>query len=70
MEGFRGEKFKVGRGRLSVKNRPHISLDGLTPNEAEQNLLLNREQLRHYTIKAAEERKRHNHNHQCKHCTD
>lgn len=51
-------------------NRPHVSLAGLTPNEAEQNLLLNRGQLRLYTGIAAEERRKYNRTHQCKHCSD
>ena len=51
-------------------NRPHISLKGLTPNEAEQNLALNLEQLRLHIKSATEERKAYNQNHRCKQCTD
>jgi transposase InsO family protein len=51
-------------------NRPHVSLDGLTPNEAEQNLSLNRKQLRLYTGQAAEERKKYNRIQPCNHCKD
>ena len=50
-------------------NRPHISLDGLTPNEAEQKLMLNRGQLRLHIKKATEARKAYNQNHRCKQCT-
>lgn len=51
-------------------NRPHISLNGLTPNEAEQNLSLNAEQLCLYKKKATEERKNYNQTHHCNHCKD
>jgi hypothetical protein len=39
-------------------NRPHVSLNGLTPNEAEQNLSLDTEQLSLYKKNAAEARKK------------
>ena len=40
-------------------NRPHISLGGLSPNDAEQNMVL-----------ATAERKVYNRNHRCQQCTD
>lgn len=54
----------------NFNNRPHVSLAGLTPNEAEQNLSLNKEQLRIYTAKAAREREMYNRINQCSHCKD
>ncbi len=49
-------------------NRPHISLGGLTPNEAEKNITLNKDQLHLYKQKATEERLKYNNAHRCSHC--
>lgn len=51
-------------------NRPHVSLDGLTPNEAEQNHALDRNRLRIYVQNATQERKKYNQIHRCTHCND
>lgn len=48
--------------------RPHISLKGLTPNEAEQNIPLNNEQLHLNVKKATEERLKYNQTHRCGQC--
>ena len=49
-------------------SRPHISLGGLTPNEAEQNLSLDRNKLSINIRQATLERKIYNQLHQCNHC--
>jgi putative transposase len=49
-------------------NRPHVSLDGLTPNEAYKNVSLDRQQLRLFTEKAAFDRKEYNRTHRCEQC--
>lgn len=49
-------------------NRPHISLKGLSPNEAEQNLSVNHEQLSLNKETAAQDRKAYNQTHRCKQC--
>ncbi len=49
-------------------NRPHISLGGLTPNEAEQNIALNRKTLSENIRQSTMERKTYNQLHQCGHC--
>jgi putative transposase len=51
-------------------NRPHISLDGLTPNEAGQNHALDRNQLMIYVKNETHERKMYNQSHQCTHCNE
>jgi putative transposase len=51
-------------------NRPHISLDGLTPNEAEQNHALDKNPLRIYVKNATQERKMYNQDHRCTHCNE
>jgi putative transposase len=51
-------------------NRPHISLDGLTPYEAEQNISLNEEQLRLYIKTASVYRQEYNKTHRCTQCGD
>lgn len=54
----------------NFNNRPHISLHGLTPNEAEQNASLDRDQLLLYKKKAREERIHHNKTNRCGQCND
>lgn len=49
-------------------NRPHISLKGLTPNEAEQNHTLNKEPLHNYIKQATDVRLEYNKNHRCAPC--
>ncbi len=51
-------------------NRPHISLDGLTPNEAEQNIQLDRTKLSNHIQQATLERKIYNQLHRCSHCKE
>ncbi len=51
-------------------NRPHISLRGLTPNEAEQNITLDHAKLSNYKQQAALVRKIYNKLNRCKHCTE
>jgi putative transposase len=48
--------------------RPHVSLHGLTPNEAELNIPLNKEQLHTYIENATLERKDYNRVHRCIQC--
>ena len=48
--------------------RPHISLGGLTPNEAEQGLCLDRPLLSRNIRQATLERRNYNRLHQCGHC--
>lgn len=49
-------------------NRPHISLDGLTPNEAEQNYVLDRVQLHRHKLEATSSRKVYNQQQRCTPC--
>ena len=51
-------------------NRPHISLGGLSPNDAEQNMVLDQGLLRLQVERATAERKVYNRNHRCQQCTD
>lgn len=51
-------------------NRPHISLHGLTPNEAEQNLTLDKSKLSIYVQQATLDRKAYNRAHHCDQCKD
>jgi len=51
-------------------NRPHISLDGRTPSEAEQNIQLDTTKLSNYKKQASAERKIYNQSHQCKQCSE
>jgi putative transposase len=52
----------------SFNNRSHISLDGLTPNEAYSKVELNNNELRSYKRIASEKGRAYNHNHLCNHC--
>jgi putative transposase len=49
-------------------NRPHVSLQGLTPNEAYENTSLDRQKLKLFTEAAAIERKMYNQTHRCAQC--
>ncbi|HYC85247.1 MAG TPA: hypothetical protein VEB86_08500 [Chryseosolibacter sp.] len=49
-------------------NRPHISLDGLTPNEACKNELINKQERHLYIQQAKEKRKKLNEVERCNHC--
>lgn len=49
-------------------NRPHISLHGLTPNEAYQNITLDKETLKNLNRIATLKRKEHNLNNRCVTC--
>jgi len=49
-------------------NRPHISLNGLTPNERQDNAIANNELWREAKKTASMERKRHNMENRCKAC--
>ncbi len=51
-------------------NRPHVSLDGLTPIEAEQNHPIDRTKLQIYIQQATQKRKMYNQRHQCTHCSE
>jgi len=54
----------------NFNNRPPISLDGLTPNEAEQNTVLDRMKLSNNIKQSTLERKIYNQLHRCKHCSE
>ena len=49
-------------------NRPHTSLNGLTPNEAHSKVSLNKNQLTTYKQIASAKRRNHNQTRRCKHC--
>lgn len=49
-------------------NRPHISLKGLTPNEAEQLTILNIDELRERKMQATAQRRLYNQTHRCNQC--
>jgi len=49
-------------------NRPHISLNGLTPNESHQNMILDKDSLKAKKKTASEERKRFNFKNRCTSC--
>lgn len=49
-------------------NRPHVSLHGLTPNEACNNLTIDKVKLKLHTQRATEERKLYNQNNRCQQC--
>lgn len=51
-------------------NRPHVSLHGLTPHEAEQNLTLDKNTLSIYVQQAGLQRRTYNRIHHCDHCKD
>lgn len=52
----------------NFNNRPHISLKGLTPNEAERNIALNKEELCLNIKSATVERRKYNQAHRCTQC--
>ncbi len=49
-------------------NRPHISLNGLTPNESQENYVLDIDSLKAKKKSASEERKRFNFKNRCVAC--
>jgi len=51
-------------------NRPHVSLDGLSPNEACENKLLNKQELRHYIQQQTAKRRISNQSDRCDHCEE
>lgn len=51
-------------------NRPHVSLNGLTPNEAENGAMLDRKQLSTYIQQATQERRVYNQAHRCTQCSE
>ncbi len=49
-------------------SRPHVSLEGLTPNEKYGNLTLDQTSLRSLKAKASQKRKEHNFKNRCVNC--
>lgn len=70
MEIRNGELLQKALAQIinDFNSRPHISLGGLTPNEAEQGLSLNRRLLSRNIQQSTRERREYNRLHQCGHC--